>query len=438
MLLLLAAVPLAGPGAAHPGVAQPGPAQAGPAAVADDGSAITVYVMTMGPGSLVWERFGHNAIWIQDAARGTDKAYNYGLFDFEQENFILRFVQGRMLYWMEGFDAYITAEHYRRDDRSVWIQELNLTPADRVRLRDFLEWNEREENRYYRYDYYRDNCSTRIRDAIDLVLGGRLRESTAGPAGATFRSHTRRLTTNDIPIYTGLQMGLGSPVDRPISRWEEMFLPLKLREHLRTVTTVDEAGREVPLVLSEATLYESTRPAVREAPPMWWPAYLAVGVVMGALLALLAVGSKRRRASRYGFVLLASVWSMISGFGGVVLLGLWALTDHTAAYANENLFQLNPLSLALLVLVPALAYGVVRGQRVTVALAAAVAGISLLGLLLKLLPWFGQVNYEVIALMLPVHLALAWSLYAISRHSPAFEASPPRPAAPRGRSRARN
>jgi hypothetical protein len=428
LFVLLAAIPLA----------RPGTAQTGPAVVADDGSAITVYVMTMGPGSLVWERFGHNAIWIQDAARGTDKAYNYGLFDFEQENFILRFVQGRMLYWMEGFDAYITAEHYRLDDRSVWIQELNLTPADRVRLRDFLEWNEREENRYYRYDYYRDNCSTRVRDAIDLVLGGRLRESTGGPAGATFRSHTRRLTTNDIPIYTGLQMGLGSPVDRPISQWEEMFLPLKLREHLRTVTTVDEAGREVPLVLSEATLYESTRPAVRESPPMWWPWYLTAGVLVGALLALLAAGSGRRRAARYGFILIASLWSLLSGVGGLVLLGLWALTDHAAAYANENLLQLNPLSLGLLVLVPALAYGAVRGRRVTVVLAMVVAVISLLGLPLKLLPWFGQVNYEVIALALPVHLALAWSLYVLAKRPPTRQAAAPRPAAPRERSRARS
>jgi hypothetical protein len=428
LFLLLAALPFAGIGSA----------QADPAAVADDGSAITVYVMTMGPGSLVWERFGHNAIWVQDAARGTDKAYNYGLFDFEQENFILRFVQGRMLYWMEGFDAYMTAELYRRDNRSVWIQELNLTPAERVRLRDFLEWNEREENRYYRYDYYRDNCSTRVRDAIDLVLGGRLRESTAAPAGATFRSHTRRLTTNDIPIYTGLQMGLGSPVDRPISKWEEMFLPLKLREHLRMITTVDEAGREVPLVRSEATLYESTRPAVREAPPMWWPGYLAAGLVVGALLALLAAGSSRRRAARYGFILLASVWSILSGFGGLVLLGLWTLTDHAAAYANENLFQLNPLSLALLVLVPALAYGAVRGRRVTVILAVAVAAISLLGLLLKLLPWFGQVNHEVIALALPVHLALAWSLYTLAKRPSAAQAAPPRPVAPRERSRVRS
>jgi Domain of unknown function (DUF4105) len=69
------------------------------------GSELTVYLMTMGPGKRVWERFGHNAIWIHDPVRGTDQTYNYGLFDLRQENFLLRFIQGRMWYWMQGFPA---------------------------------------------------------------------------------------------------------------------------------------------------------------------------------------------------------------------------------------------------------------------------------------------------------------------------------------------
>ncbi len=406
LLLLLACVP----------VTLRGQTVTVPTVPAGDGSELTVYVMTMGPGSLVWERFGHNAIWIHDAARGTDRAYNYGLFDFEQENFLLRFIQGRMLYWMQGFDAYMTAELYRRDDRSVWVQELELTPEERVQLRDFLEWNELEENRYYRYDYYRDNCSTRVRDAIDLVLGGRLRAATeAMPSGSTYRSHTRRLTTNDVPIYTGLMMGLGSPVDREISMWEEMFLPLKLREHLRAMTTVDATGQEVPLVRAEMTLYQSGRPPVRDEPPFWWPFYLLAGLVLGGGTALLARAGRTSRPARYAFVLLAGLWSVLSGLGGLVLLGLWALTDHAAAYANENLFQLNPLSLALLALIPAVAFGVQRRRRAALGVATAVAAISVLGPLLKVLPWFHQVNAEVIALALPMHLAIAWSVYMLVR-----------------------
>ena len=82
----------------------------------------TVYVMTFGPGRQVWERFGHNAIWIHDPVHGTDSTYDYGRFDFNQKNFILRFIQGRMWYSMGGttVDRYLW--HYRQDNRSIWIQ----------------------------------------------------------------------------------------------------------------------------------------------------------------------------------------------------------------------------------------------------------------------------------------------------------------------------
>jgi hypothetical protein len=150
--------------------------------------------MTMGPGPEVWERFGHNAIWIHDPVGGTDLAYNYGLFDFRQQGFLLRFAQGRMRYWMDGMDAERSAAAYMRRDRSLWVQELNLTGAQRAELQRFVEWNRQEQNKFYDYDYYGDNCSTRVRDALDRVLGGALKRQTEGLGTAfTFRDHTRRV-----------------------------------------------------------------------------------------------------------------------------------------------------------------------------------------------------------------------------------------------------
>ena len=118
----LAALVLAG--ASAPVSAQNAATPHGPVASPD--TTLTVYLMTMGPGKHVWERFGHNAIWIHDPVHGTDQTYNYGLFDFRQHNFLLRFIQGRMWYWMEGFPAQSYVESYRRNNRSVWIQELDL------------------------------------------------------------------------------------------------------------------------------------------------------------------------------------------------------------------------------------------------------------------------------------------------------------------------
>src|SRR4029078_12262819 len=102
---------------------------------------ITASLMPRGRGLRVWERFGHNAIWIHDPVQGTDQAYNYGLFDFHQQNFLLRFVRGQMWYWMAGFPAPQYLRQYERDNRSIWVQELELTPEAKRELQRFLEWN---------------------------------------------------------------------------------------------------------------------------------------------------------------------------------------------------------------------------------------------------------------------------------------------------------
>jgi hypothetical protein len=155
----------------------------------------------MGVGEQVWEQFGHNAIWIRDMSRppsaggGTDSVYHWGLFDFSQPNFIPRFLKGEMLYSMGGFTLASTMSDYHRLDRSVWAQELDLTPAQKLALRNYIQWNEQPENRGYFYNYYHDNCSTRVRDALDRALGGVLRSAMATRmTGTTYRSHTRRLT----------------------------------------------------------------------------------------------------------------------------------------------------------------------------------------------------------------------------------------------------
>src|SRR5437867_9473850 len=99
------------------------------------GSELTISLITMGQGSEVWELFGHNAIWIHDARDGTDVAYNWGVFDWRQEHFIARFLKGRMLYAMAGFTIDETLRSYEYLNRTVWSQELNLTPAQRAEIK---------------------------------------------------------------------------------------------------------------------------------------------------------------------------------------------------------------------------------------------------------------------------------------------------------------
>jgi hypothetical protein len=361
--------------------------------------------MTFGPGRQVWERFGHNAIWIHDPVHGTDEAYNYGLFDFAQENFVLRFIRGQMWYWMAGFPAERYVAQYEHDNRSVWVQELELPPRARGELQAFLQWNAEPEHRFYHYDYYRDNCSTRVRDAIDRALNGALRQQTATvPAGTTYRFHTQRLTANDPLVFTGLLLALGEGVDRPISEWEEMFLPLEMREHVRHVTVPGPNGTRLPLVRSERTLFESSAPPPPAVPPSWIPWYLALGAAIGGVAFLLAGRVRRSAAAWLGFLVVVGGWGLVVGLAGLVLAGLWGLTDHAMAYCNENLLQVNPLALLL---IPAAFQAVRENTRPAWWVALTLVGLSLLGLLLKALPGFDQVNGPVIALALPAQLGIA-------------------------------
>jgi hypothetical protein len=254
-----------------------------------------------------------------------------------------------------------------------------------------------------------------VRDAIDRVLNGALRSQTDSiPAGTTYRFHTQRLVANDPLIYTGLLAALGPGVDRPISAWEEMFLPLKMRDWVRTVSVSGPEGRAIPLVRSERTVFESSAEPPPGDPPFWVPWYLLAGTAIGAGALLLAGSVRISAAARYGFLALAGGWAALAGLAGLVLAGLWGLTDHVMAYRNENLLLLDPLTLLL---VPIL-FAAVRGQqkdRRGVRLAVTVAGLSLLGLGLRFLPGFHQVNGPIVALALPANLGIAAALVRLVR-----------------------
>src|SRR5687767_8235998 len=265
----------------------------------EPGSDLTVYLLTLGWGDVVWERFGHNAIWIQDRTRGTDLTYNWGMFDFNQPQFIRRFLTGDTRYWMEAIELEPMLRHYRERNRSILAQELNLTPAQRLKLQQFVEWNARPENKFYRYDYYRDNCSTRLRDALDHALSGQLQLATVTRmTSGTYRSHTQRLMTGDIPLYTGVTLALGHPADELISQWEEMFLPVRMANTLRATSIPDTAGVRIPLVRSEMPMFMSGRPPEPSAPPNYFPWYVAVGILLaGVLIALVRSAEGGHRAA---------------------------------------------------------------------------------------------------------------------------------------------
>ena len=364
----------------------------------------------MGPGEEVWNRFGHNAIWIHDEATGEDLVWNWGIFSFSQTGFVPRLVRGEMLYSMYGYTLSQTLAQYEAEGRDVWAQELALTPAQKVDLDRLIRRNAQPANRDYIYHYYLDNCSTRVRDALDAVLGGGIEQHFSGIATeTTWRWHTRRLVQMAPLVYGGIALVLGQRGDETISAHEEMFLPMRLRAHLAGFFVEQRDGTMRPLVLGESVLVDGGRELPPEAPDRKWPLYLLFGLVASAGVVLVGAFWSRGGAGRAIAAAPVAVWSLLAGVSAAVLLGAY-LTDHTFWFRNENVLQATPLSLLVGLLVLG---SVVRPRLAGLAarLALVAAALSLVGLGLKLLPMFSQQNAEILSLAVPLHLAVAFVLH---------------------------
>lgn len=389
-------------------------------AVAQD---LRSFVVTIGPGDLPYERFGHNALLFIDSATGEAVAYDWGRFDFDQPNFIGRFVRGDMLYSSGAEEGNRLLSYYVDTlERDVILQELNLTPEQTAQLLNGCERGYLPENRDYRYDYFLANCSTKLRDAIDEVLDGQLKEQLAGvPADTTFRREAERHIAPDWLLWLGFQAGLGRPADRPIDAWEQAFLPAELRDWLRTVEVTDAEGNTRPLVAQEVVLSEGRfLPTAVDAPNRWWQTGL-IGLGLGG--GMVVLGRLRRPLAAR---LAAGTWFLLAGLGGTFLLYIWAFSGHHAGYANQTALLLSPVGLPLAIMTLAR-----PGRPATRWLVALHLGLSALALLLYSLPGAGQGNAAVIALVVPVNLGAAW--VAMSRpcpHTPDQAASPSSDAAP--------
>jgi len=344
------------------------------------------WLVTFGPGEIYWERFGHNAIWLREPAAGLDHTFNFGYFDFEQDDFFQNFMRGRMLYFSVAQPAEREFRFYREQNRSIRLQRLKLTNTQYQQLRDYLLNEIRPENRDYRYDYYLNNCSTRIRDALDIALDGALSaQSKAKPAELNFRDQTRRLTQMQFWYYLGLELGLGYPVDREISRWDEMFIPMVVADELAGMSQEsDEALITVDTMLFTST---SVEPAI--VPEPTWFRYLLLGLLVTGLAWL-----SGKFMSPVWLQGLSGAWVLVSSTSGMILAALWLFTDHEVANYNANLLLFNPL--VIFALVP---YFKRTG-------AVLLAGGVAMGFLLLLIPTH-QYNLDVLLLLAPVNLSVA-------------------------------
>ncbi|AWH32684.1 DUF4105 domain-containing protein [Stenotrophomonas sp. SAU14A_NAIMI4_8] len=368
-------------------------------AVAADAPPPRIGVVTMQPGTVFFERFGHDAIVVLDPVSGAATSYNFGYFDPSEQDFISRFVRGEMMYYLVALPLQQDLSYYDETGRGASVQWLDLRPDQARALADGLAERAKPENARYHYDYYTANCATMVRDTLDKALGGGLHAQLSGRSrGNTYRSESVRLASPAPWMWLGFDIGLGPFADQPLSRWQEAFVPMRLADALRQVRNSD--GR--PLVQSEQELLPHRIAAEpKESPRRWWPWLLC-----GLLAAAGIVALRQRPRLLAGLAL--PLWLLCTIAGGLLVF-LWGFSIHYAAWANRNLLLLSPLAVLLLPGAIALLRRRVPGRVFSVVLWL-LAVQSVAALVLHWLSLHAQYNVQWIVLLLPVHVALAWVL----------------------------
>ncbi|HVW29948.1 MAG TPA: DUF4105 domain-containing protein [Polyangiaceae bacterium] len=383
------------------------------AAPLSPGEELRISLLTMSPGDPAFTKFGHDALLVENTATGATRVYNYGTFVFDSPWLAVAFLRGNLRYWLSVSSLSSVVRHYAAENRSIFAQELRIEAAERARIARLLEGTERSDARYYKYDYYRDNCATRVRDVIDGAIAGRLRAASNGPAPFTYRQETLRLTADDVPLALGLDVAMGPLIDRPLSTWESEFLPARLQAAVRSVRVPGANGDE-PLVVSERVLLPAKGRTTRDAPPGLLPPLLATGLALGALWISLGVAAGRgSRAARGALSTALPLLGLAAGLLGCTIAGLFSLTDHAVTYYNANVLLATPWSVAL----PAFARGISRGDVRALGRAGALCTASLASstLVLVALPFYGQRNGEFVALFLPLWLGASAAIFLFRR-----------------------
>ncbi|HEX5170514.1 MAG TPA: DUF4105 domain-containing protein [Cyclobacteriaceae bacterium] len=303
-----------------------------------------ISVITCGPwqGEL-WSAFGHNAFRVYDPVQEIDEAYNYGVFSFEP-GFYLNFARGYNYYMLGVYDYQDFKNTYIYYNRYVHEQVLNLTAAQKQELYDYLQWNALPENRKYLYDYFYDNCATRIRDVVINVLGDSVRFD-----GSYIKTNYSIRQLTDLYLQQqpwgdlGIDICLGLPMDKRASPYEYMFLPDYIESGFDHAT-IKTNGRDEPLVKATTIVYSQ-----RDEDPMGGlpnPFYV-FGFFASITLVITIRDLKRKRLTQWFDIVLFSIVGLI----GLLLTLLWFATDHKAAAKNFNLLWALPTHLIIVFLV---------------------------------------------------------------------------------------
>ncbi|MGE5427756.1 MAG: DUF4105 domain-containing protein [Methylococcaceae bacterium] len=296
----------------------------------------TVSILTCDPGKEVYSMYGHSAIRVSDPLQRLDAVFNYGLFSFDSPNFIYRFAKGQTDYLMGGQTFSSFLPEYEQDRRSVYEQVLNLSAEGKDKLYNALMENARPENRMYRYNYFMDNCATRVRDMIERNAGGTVHFSESHPK-ESYRDLIKKFHHSFRWIDFGIDLLISKPADQPVSSYGQMFLPEYLFNQFANAQ-IETNGTTQPLVKETRTLVEYPNHKMESDLP--WPA-----IVFGLLFLLVAYISFRnyRKNKRTDWL---DYWLLtLTGLSGMIMSWFALYSEHPAMSPNYNILWAMPLNL---------------------------------------------------------------------------------------------
>ena len=290
-----------------------------------------VSIITVGEGKELNDTWGHSAIRIVDRPQNIDIVYNYGVYDFNTPNFYTKFARGKLLYDLGRAPFYLFLKSYMRQNREVTEQVLQLTPAQKQQYFTFLENNAKPENRKYLYDFFFDNCATKLRDVTTEVLGDAVNyKDELLQDSFTFRD----LIYQKLEMHPwgkfGIDIALGSVIDKKATPKQYTFLPEYVYRGFKSAT-VQQNGKEIPLIKKTNILYTKKEEVIEK--PSFTPLVFFSIVASIVMLITYFDFKKKKRTKWLDFVLLFS-----TGMVGLVVFLLWFATDHSATAKNYNIF----------------------------------------------------------------------------------------------------
>jgi len=305
---------------------------------AQDSCGIRISLLTCTPGKELYSSFGHSAFRVVDSANNSDIVYNYGTFDFYDPDFYNKFVKGKLLYFVSTSTLNEFLEEYEYYKRGVTEQPINVSCGDKKKLAALLRENAKEENKYYKYDFNYDNCTTRLRDMLEKAAGKQLetKNIVPNPGSTTFRDLIHSYLDRGGQQWSelGIDILLGSPLDKKVTNREAMFLPDYMLMTFDSSTLNGQSlVNEKKILLDHFDEYK-TKSGITPI------------IVFGALFLIIAVLSFLTRSKWSLFFKIFDYFFFFTlGAIGILLLFMWFGTEHAMAKNNFNLLWALPTHL---------------------------------------------------------------------------------------------